>query len=67
MGRNAGGSAKIAALYEEVDLIHHANMLFWERKGARTREASVDYYRRQERLEEIRREFVAVTGAKETE
>ncbi len=67
MEEEAERAAKIRLLRTEVDLIHHANILFWRNTGARTRAASIDYYLRQERLEEIRRDFIAATQAAETD
>ena len=50
MGPEATRKAEMAVLSEEMDSIHYANRLFWEQK-AHSREASVEYYRRQDRLE----------------
>jgi hypothetical protein len=55
----------MAVLSEEMDSIHYANRLFWEQK-AHSREASVEYYRRQDRLEEIRSELTGLIGAGES-
>ena len=45
--------------------IHHANKLFWEQKRARDRKAKVEYYRRQDRLEEIRGELAELSDVAE--
>ena len=44
---------RIAVLQEEMELIHHANELYW-RQANPSAEARAAYYRRQDRLEEIR-------------
>jgi hypothetical protein len=48
--------AKIAVLHEEIDLIHHANELYWRQANADNANKAA-YYRRQDRLEEIRSEL----------
>jgi hypothetical protein len=48
--------ARIAVLQEEIDLIHHANELYWQQANA-SDTAKAAYYRRQDRLEEIRSEL----------
>lgn len=57
--------ARMAALSEEMHSIHHANKLFWEQKRARDRKAKVEYYRRQDRLEEIRGELAELSDVAE--
>ncbi len=52
----------MAVLTEEMHSIHYANRLFWEEKRADSREASAEYYRRQDRLEEIRSELTGLIG-----
>jgi hypothetical protein len=44
----------------EVDFL--ANRLFWEGENAHTHEADIEYYRRQDRLEAIRRKVVVLTN-----
>jgi hypothetical protein len=48
--------ARIAALHEEIELIHQANELYW-RDADPSDEAKANHYRRQDRLEEIRSEL----------
>jgi hypothetical protein len=48
--------ARIADLQEELDFIHYANELYW-RQANPSDAAKADYYRRQDRLEEIRNEL----------
>ncbi len=61
MGLEATRKARVAALYEEIHSIHHANRLFWREK-AHGHDAGVEYYRRQDRLEEIRCELGGPAG-----
>ena len=56
MDAGATKEARIAALKEETAVIHHANELYW-RQGNPSDAAKADYYRRQDRLEEIRSEL----------
>ena len=49
--------ARIAALTEEMDAIHFANYRYWEQGGAVTREQRAEHQRRQDRMEEIRKEL----------
>ena len=46
----------MAALLEEMDFIHYANELYW-RQTIPSVAAKADYFRRQDRLEEIRSEL----------
>jgi hypothetical protein len=46
--------AKIAALTEEIESIRFADALYWKLGKDRSREASAEYQRRQDRLPEIR-------------
>jgi hypothetical protein len=48
---------KIAALTSEIDTIHFANKLYWERGEAVSTAARAEYERRLARLEEIRAEL----------
>jgi hypothetical protein len=57
------GKARIAILIEEIDSIHSANKLYWERK-APSREARAKYQHRQDRLEEVRSELAELTGVR---
>jgi hypothetical protein len=51
----------VAILSQEIDAIHVANLLYWKSAGRELgREARVEYERRRERLEQIRREFLRV-------
>jgi len=53
---NALRQAKLAALGEETEAIHSANTLYWNRK-AHSHEEDMEYQRRQERLEQVRKEY----------
>jgi hypothetical protein len=55
----------MAVLRVEIDSIHHANKLFWEQKKAHGPKAKVEYYDRQDRLEEIRSALVELTDVGE--
>jgi len=50
--------AKNAALKEEVNFIHFANVLYWRQGAQSSREARAEYQRRQDRLREIRSEVL---------
>jgi hypothetical protein len=52
--------ARIAALKEEIQTIDFANKLYW-RQRRNSSVATAEYYRRQERLEEIRTELYELT------
>jgi hypothetical protein len=54
---DAGAKARIAALNEEMDAIYFADRRYWERGQAVTAEERAEYQRRQDRLEDIRREL----------
>lgn len=60
MGTKAKRKTRWAALNKEIHSIHFANGLFWGQTSAHSRESGVEYYRRQDRLEEIRRELAAL-------
>ncbi len=49
--------ARLASLREEIDSIHLANSLHWKQGECHSREEMVAYERRQDRLEEIRKEL----------
>jgi hypothetical protein len=53
--------AYLAVLTKEIHSIHHANRSFWGQKNGHSREDRFEYYRRQDRLEAIRRELAALT------
>jgi len=57
MEPNAGTSARIAVLKEEMDAIHQANSVYWKQGQSQTVEERAQYRLRQKRLEEIRREL----------
>jgi hypothetical protein len=57
MDPEAAAKARIATLHQEMDAIHFANKLYWENKSP-SREDRAEYHRRQERLQEIRRELL---------
>jgi hypothetical protein len=48
--------ARIVVLHEEIDSIHFANKLYWA-KEEHSHGAIAEYERRQDRLEEVRREL----------
>jgi|HubBroStandDraft_4_1064222.scaffolds.fasta_scaffold323884_2 hypothetical protein len=52
---NALNRTQLAIVLEEMNAIHQANMQYWERKE-HTRQEEMEYERRQERLEQIRKE-----------
>ncbi|MGB7148351.1 MAG: hypothetical protein WBD45_04315 [Terriglobales bacterium] len=56
----------MAALREEIDLIHYANELYW-RQAKPSDAAKVEYYRRQDRLDEIRSQLEELSSDKEAE
>ena len=56
MDSEATRKVRIAALYEEIEFIHYANRLYW-RQAMPDDAARADYYRRQDRLEELRSEL----------
>lgn len=53
--------ARLANLREEMDSIHLANGLYWKQGECHSREEMAEYERRQERLEEIRKELSELT------
>lgn len=55
MDGEATTKARISVLLEEVECINRANQLYWK-EMVHTHGAKAEYYRRQDRLEEIRRE-----------
>jgi len=57
MEPDATAKARIATLHEEMNAIHLANKVYWENKSP-SREDRAEYQRRQEHLEEIRRELL---------
>jgi Rrf2 family protein len=50
----ASRKARIAVLKEEMESIHFANKQYWQQKN-HSREARAEHYRRQDRLEELRK------------
>jgi hypothetical protein len=56
MDAEAMRKARIADLRGEMDFIHFANELYW-RQANPSDAARANYYRRQDRLEEIRNEL----------
>jgi hypothetical protein len=57
MEPDARAKARMAALNEEVHTIYYADRRYWERGQAATPEERTEYQRRQDRLEEIRKEL----------
>jgi hypothetical protein len=62
MDSEATRKARIAALYEEIEFIHFANRLYWKQANPDDA-AKADYYRRQDRLEELRSKLVELQKA----
>jgi hypothetical protein len=62
MDPEATRTARIAALQEEIEFIYHANELYW-RQANPSDAAKADYYRKQDRLEEIRSELAELRRA----
>jgi hypothetical protein len=56
MDPEATRKARITALRAEMDFIHYANELYW-RKTNPSNAAKTEYFRRQDRLQEIRSEL----------
>ncbi|MGA2979302.1 MAG: hypothetical protein ABSD76_06895 [Terriglobales bacterium] len=56
MDPEATREARIAVLEEEIEFVHYANELYWRQTNP-SHAAKADYYRRQDRLEEIRGEL----------
>jgi hypothetical protein len=56
MDPEATRKARIATLQEEIDFIHYANELYWRQTNP-SNAAKADYFRRQDRLQEIRSEL----------
>jgi hypothetical protein len=48
--------AKLAALSQELDAIHVANKVYWDRKE-HNRQDDMEHQLRQERLEQVRKEM----------
>jgi hypothetical protein len=55
--------ADLTKLEDEMELAHFANKLYWGRK-IHNREASAEYQRRQERMDQIRRELDGLKSRK---
>jgi len=55
--------ARIAALNEEMRTIFFADRRYWERGQAATLEERAKYQRRQDRLEEMRKELALLRSA----
>ena len=51
-GPEATRKARIAVLQQEIEFTHYANKLYW-REANPSHALRADYYRRQDRLEEI--------------
>jgi hypothetical protein len=57
--------ARIAALRKEMDAIHFANNIYWQRlEGEPTQIARAEYQRRLDRLEEIRGELAKLKASR---
>jgi hypothetical protein len=55
--------SRIAALNKEMDAIYYADRQYWEQGGWVTHDARIEHQRRQERLEEIRKELAQLRSA----
>jgi hypothetical protein len=62
MERDGRNKARLAALREEAEAIHAANTVYWTSDN-QSGEAAAEYYRRLNRLEEIRKEFDRLTNS----
>lgn len=63
MDSEAKRKARIALLQKEIEFVHHANELYW-RQANPSNEAKAGYYRRQDRLDEIRSELAELQAHK---
>jgi hypothetical protein len=57
MQAEAKRKERIAALHQEMDSAHDADSLYWQQTLRNSDAARAAYYRRQDRLEEIRAEL----------
>jgi hypothetical protein len=62
MDLEATSKTRIAVLSEEIVAIHYANERYW-RQANPSDTTKADYYRRQDRLEEIRSELAELQEA----
>jgi hypothetical protein len=53
MEADATSKSRLAVLLEEIDLIHFSSMTYWQQRFP-SHAAKAGYYRRQDRLEELR-------------
>jgi hypothetical protein len=60
---DAGANKRIAALSEEMHAIYFADRRYWEQGQTVTHEERAEYQRRQDRLEEIRKELAHLRSA----
>jgi hypothetical protein len=58
MEPDAGAKARIETLNEEMHAIYFADRRYWALGSAATSEERAEYQRRQNRLEEIRKELL---------
>ncbi len=63
MEPDAEKKTRIAALQEEMDAIYSADRRYWNQTKGITRDARTEYQKRQERLEEIRKELARLRSA----
>jgi hypothetical protein len=61
--RDAKKESRIAALSKEMDAIYFADRQYWEQREGVTHDARIEHERRQERLEEIRKELTQLRSA----
>ena len=62
MDPEAVRKARITVLQRKIDIIHYANKLYW-RQATPSNAAKADYYWRQGRLEEVRRDLAELQEA----
>jgi len=55
--------ARIASLWVELKSIHFANVLYWTAGAGVNRAARAEYFRRQNRVLEIRTQLIALNSA----
>ncbi|MFZ0138752.1 MAG: hypothetical protein WAK89_16925 [Candidatus Sulfotelmatobacter sp.] len=63
MEPDAERRARIAALDEEINAIYFADRRYWEQRKDATHDARIEHLRRQDRLEEIRKELYQLRSA----
>jgi len=64
MEPDAEKKIRIAALQKEMDGIYFADRLYWDQSKGITHDARIEHQRRQERLEEIRKELAKLRSSR---